>query len=327
MGQEKLEKNKDRAIVRSFRRCLRIVAANILILSTMATTQSWAAAGEQQKTFSSPEAATQAVAAALRKDDRTELLAIFGKDAQGIFTGSGDPIEDKNSVEQFLKSYDQMHRFSHGPDGKLFLIVGAENWPMPIPLDKNSSGWYFDTPYGKQELIYRRIGRNERSTIGTLNAIVVGEHQYYDQNPFKDATKQYARKILSTEGTQDGLYWKTAPGEPDSPIGPLVAEASLQGYRNIKQGQKVPVRGYYFKMLTKQGADAPGGAKDYIVDGKMTGGFAVLAYLAKYRSSGVMTFLVDADGNVMQKDLGLKTSELAEAIDSYNPNKSWDVVQ
>lgn len=327
MGQEKLEKNKDRAILRSFRRCLRIVAANLLILSTMAAAQSWAAADEQQKTFSSPEAATQAVVAGLRKDDRTELLAIFGKDAQGILTGSGDPIEDKNSVEQFLKSYDQMHRFSHGPDGKLFLIVGAENWPMPIPLDKNSSGWYFDTPYGKQELIYRRIGRNERSTIGTLNAIVVGEHQYYDQNPSKDATKQYARKILSTEGTQDGLYWKTAPGEPDSPIGPLVAEASQQGYRDIKQGQKVPVRGYYFKMLTKQGADAPGGAKDYIVDGKMTGGFAVLAYPAKYRSSGVMTFLVDADGDVMQKDLGSKTSELAEAIDSYNPDKSWEVVQ
>jgi Protein of unknown function (DUF2950) len=327
MGQKTLEKNKDQAIVQSLRRCLRIVAANLLILSTMAAAQSWAAADEQQKTFSSPEAATQAVVAALRKDDRTELLAIFGKDAQGILTGSGDPIEDKNSVEQFLKSYDQMHRFSHGPDGKLFLIVGAENWPMPIPLDKNSSGWYFDTPYGKQELIYRRIGRNERSTIGTLNAIVVGEHQYYDQNPSKDATKQYARKILSTEGTQDGLYWKTAPGEPDSPIGPLVAEASQQGYRNIKQGQKVPVRGYYFKMLTKQGADAPGGAKDYIVDGKMTGGFAVLAYPAKYRSSGVMTFLVDADGDVMQKDLGSKTSELAEAIDSYNPDKSWEVVQ
>jgi hypothetical protein len=327
MGQKKLEKNKDRAIAQALRRCLRIVAANLLILSTMAAAQSWAAPDEQQKTFSSPEVATQAVVAALRKDDRTELLAIFGKDAQGILTGSGDPIEDKNSVEQFLKSYDQMHRFSHGPDGKLFLIVGAENWPMPIPLDKNSSGWYFDTPYGKKELTYRRIGRNERSTIGTLNAIVVGEHQYYDQNPAKDATKQYARKILSTEGTHDGLYWKTAPGEPDSPIGPLVAEASLEGYRNIKQGQKVPVRGYYFKMLTKQGANAPDGAKDYIVDGKMTGGFAVLAYPAKYRSSGVMTFLVDADGNVMQKDLGPKTGELAEVIDSYNPGNSWELVQ
>jgi len=327
MNQQNLRQNKARTIVQSLNAIVLTVCAGVLIVSTTTPSQGWAAADQQQKTFSSPEAATQAVAAALRKDDRTELLAIFGKDAQGILTGSGDPIEDKNSVEQFLKSYDQMHRFSHGPDGKLFLIVGAENWPMPIPLDKNSSGWYFDTPYGKQELIYRRIGRNERSTIGTLNAIVVGEHQYYDQNPSKDATKQYARKILSTEGMQDGLYWKTAPGEPDSPIGPLVAEASLEGYRNIKQGQRVPVRGYVFKMLTKQGADASGGAMDYIVDGKMTGGFAVLAYPAKYRSSGVMTFLVDAEGNVMQKDLGPKTSELAEAIDSYNPDSSWEVVQ
>ena len=220
-----------------------------------------------------------------------------------------------------------MHRFSHGPDAKLFVIVGAENWPTPIPLDKNSSGWYFDTAYGKQELIYRRIGRNERSTLATLNAIVAGQHEYYDQNPAKEASKVYARKILSDEGARDGLYWKTAPGEPDSPIGPLVAKASLEGYRRNPQGQPTPVHGYYFKMLTKQGADAPGGAKDYLVDGKMTGGFAVLAYPAKYRSGGVMTFLVDADGDVMQKDLGPKTDELAKAIDSYNPDKSWELVQ
>jgi hypothetical protein len=327
MNQRDLERKEDRTIVQSLRRCALTIGAGLLVLSMTAVAKGWAAADEQQKTFSSPKAATKAMVDALRKDDRTELQAIFGKDAQGILTGSGDPIEDKNSVDQFLKSYDQMHRFSHGPDGKLFLIVGAENWPTPIPLDKNSSGWYFDTPYGKQELIYRRIGRNERSTIGTLNAIVAGQHQYYDQGLSKDPSKEYARKILSDEGTHDGLYWKTGPGEPDSPIGPLVAQASLEGYRNIQQGQKVPVRGYYFKMLTKQGPDAPGGAKDYLVDGKLTGGFAVLAYPAKYRSSGVMTFLVDADGDVMQKDLGPKTDELAKAIDRYNPNKSWELVQ
>ena len=321
MNHRDLEHKEDGTIFQSLCRCVLTIGAGLLILSM--TAQGWAAADEQQKTFSSPEAATQKVVDALRKDDRQELLAIFGKDAQGILTGSGDPIEDKNSVEGFLKSYDQMHRFSRGPDDKLFLIVGAENWPMPIPLDKNSSGWYFDTAYGKQELIYRRIGRNERSTIGTLNAIVAGQHEYYEQTPANDASKQYARKILSDEGTHNGLYWKTASGEPDSPIGPLVAQASSEGYRN----QSMPLRGYYFKMLTKQGADAPGGAKDYLVDGKMTGGFAVIAYPAKYRSSGVMTFLVDADGNVLQKDLGPKTDELAKAMDAYNPDKSWELVQ
>ena len=319
MNRKKLEQKKARTVVQSLRRIVLTVGTSLLILS-MTAAAGWAAADEQQETFSSPEAATQKVVDALRKDDRQELLAIFGKDAQGILTGSGDPVEDKNSVEQFLKSYDQMHRFSRGPDDKLFLIVGAENWPMPIPLDKNSSGWYFDTAYGKEELTYRRVGRNERSTIGTLNAIVAGEHEYYDNNPAKNGDKQYARKILSDEGTRDGLYWKTAPGEPDSPIGPLVAQASLEGYRNIPQGQKVPVRGYFFKMLMKQGANAPDGAKDYVVDGKMTGGFAVLAYPAKYRSSGVMTFLVDADGNVLQKDLGPKTENWLQKIGTYNPD-------
>jgi hypothetical protein len=327
MNQPVLEQKKDRTIWQSLRRIVLTIGASVLILSVTTGSHDWAAADEQQKTFNSPEAATQTMVDALRKDDRPQLLAIFGKDAKGILTGSGDPVEDKNSVQGFLKSYDQMHRFSYGPDGKLFLIVGAENWPTPIPLDKNSSGWYFDTAYGKQELVFWRIGRNERSTIRTLNAIVAGQHEYYHQNPAKDGNKEYARKILSDEGTHDGLYWNTAPGEPDSPIGPLVAQASLEGYRNIPQGQKMPVRGYYFKILTKQGADAPGGAKDYLVDGKMTGGFAVLAYPAKYRSTGVMTFLVNADGNVMQKDLGPKTEELAKAIDAYNPDKSWELTQ
>jgi len=327
MNQQKLLQKKARTVVQSLRRIVLTLCASLLILSITVTSQGWAGAEEGQKTFSSPEAATKAMVDALRSDDRPELVAIFGKKAKGILTGSGDPVEDKNSVQGFLKSYDQMHRFSHGPDAKLFLVVGAENWPTPIPLDKDSSGWYFDTAYGIEELIYRRIGRNERSTIGTLNAIAVGEHEYYDNNPAKNADKQYARKILSDEGTQDGLYWKTAPGEPESPIGPLVAQASLEGYHHIPQGQKMPVRGYFFKMLMKQGSNAPGGAKDYVVDGKMTGGFAVLAYPAKYRSTGVTTFLVDADGNVLQNDLGPKTDELAKAIDSYNPDGSWEPVQ
>jgi hypothetical protein len=196
---------------------------------------------------------------------------------------------------------------------------------MPIPLDKDTTGWYFDTPYGKQELLLRRIGENEISAIRILNAIVAGQHEYYDQTHDTGATKEYAQKILSDEGTHDGLYWKVAADKPESPIGPLVAEASQEGYGENPRGK--PVHGYYFKMLTKQGKDAPAGAKSYVVDGKMTGGFAVLAYPAKYRSSGVMTFLVDTDGNVLQKDLGPKTDELTKAMDSYNPDESWQLAQ
>jgi hypothetical protein len=327
MKHRELEQAKDRTTVQLLRNIAGGLATVLLILSLTVTTQVWAAATEGQKTFNSREAATEALVAALRKRDRPNLVAIFGKDAKGILTGSGDPVEDENSVRKFLDSYDQMHRFSHGPDSKIFLIVGAENWPMPIPLDKGPTGWYFDTAYGKDELNYRRIGRNELSTIGTLNAIVIGQHEYYDNDLAKNPEKQYARKILSDEGTRDGLYWKTASGEPESPIGPLVAQAALEGYHKSPQGLPFPVRGYYFRVLTKQGKDAPGGAKDYMVDGKMVNGFAVLAYPAKYRVSGVMTFLVDDDGNVLQKDLGPKTDELAGAIDSFNPDKSWQPVQ
>jgi hypothetical protein len=326
MKQRGLEQNKDRTIVQSLRRIALRISACLLVLSLTATLQGWAAAAEQQKTFSSPEDAARAMADALRKDDRPDLVAIFGKEAEGILN-SGDPVADKNAVQNFLKSYDQMHRFSHGPDGKLFMIVGAENWPMPIPLDKNSAGWYFDTSYGKEELLFRRIGRNERSAIATLNAIVAGQHEYYDQTHDNGVTKEYAQKILSDQGTHNGLYWKATAGEPESPIGPLVAQASQEGYRANPQGKPIPVWGYYFKLLTKQGKDAPGGAKDYVADGKMTNGFAVLAYPATYRSSGVMTFLVDADGNVMQKDLGPRTDALAKAIDTYDPDKSWQPAQ
>jgi Protein of unknown function (DUF2950) len=238
MDRQTMEQKKDQTNGPYIHRVVVAIFVSLLILGMTENSQGWAASKEQQKTFSSPEAATEEMISALRKDDRQKLLEIFGKDATGILTGSGDPIEDKSSIQSFLKSYDQMHRFSRGPDGKLFLIVGAENWPAPIPLDKNSNGWYFDTAYGREELIFRRIGRNELSTIGTLNAIVAGQREYYDENPANGASKEYARKILSDEGTRDGLYWKTAPDEPESPIGPLVAQASLEGYHNIPQVRK-----------------------------------------------------------------------------------------
>jgi len=329
MKQPGMEQEKDGTIVQSLRGiALRIGASSIILTIALgaAAFQSPTAAAEQPKTFSSPDDAAHAMADALRKDDRPQLLAIFGNESQGLLS-SGDPVADKNSVQNFLKDYDRMHRFSHGPNDELFLVVGAENWPLPIPLKKNSSGWYFDASEGAKELVYRRIGQNERSAIRTLDAIVAGQHEYYGQSHDQGVAQEYAERIMSTGGKQNGLYWKTSASEPQSPIGPLVAQASLEGYRAGAEGKPIPVRGYYFRILTKQGKDAPGGAKDYVADDKMTGGFAVLAYPASYRSSGVMTFLANADGGVLQKDLGPQTGELASAIDSYNPDASWQPAQ
>lgn len=315
----KIEQENDRIVVRSLRAIAMYSAAGLLIVAMIAMRPGRVVAAEQSKTFSSPEAAVHAMVDALRKHDRPELAAIFGNDMEGT-VDSGDPVRDKNLVEGFLRNYDQMHRFSHGRDGKLFLVVGVENWPMPIPLVKSSAGWYFDTAYGKKEIVFRRIGRNERRTIAVLSAIVAAEHEYYNQKHGKDATGQYAQKFLSDEGTHDGLYWKPAAGEPESPIGPLVAQA----VRDVSRSSELPptLNGYYFKILTKQGRDAPGGQRDYIVDGKMTGGFAVIAYPAVHGWSGVMSFLVGPDGKILQTDIGPK-SLLAGNIDSYDPDKDW----
>jgi hypothetical protein len=317
MKQRVLEREKDRTIVQSVFEVARRIGAGFFILSLIVTLEGLAAAAVAQKTFSSPEDAAHAMVDALRKNDRPELISIFGKGSKGLLI-SGDPVSDKNSIQTFLMDYDQMHRFSRGYDGRLYLIVGAENWPMPIPLVKKAEGWCFDTPYGKQELLFERIGENENSAIGILNAIVEAQHEYYDQG----TTKGFAQKIMSDPGTHDGLYWKAATGESESPIGPLVAYASEEGY-HAKAGKPMPVHGYYFKLLTKQGRDAPGGALDYVVDGKMSGGFAVLAYPASYRSSGVMTFVTGADGQVYEKDLGPQTASIASGIMEFDPDQTW----
>jgi hypothetical protein len=280
----------------------------------------------EPKTFSTPEEAAKAMVDALRADNRDALLVIFGDEGKGLLN-SGDPVADKNAVANFLKAYDQMHRFGGGPEGKLVLMVGAENWPVPIPVAKNAAGWYFDTPSGKQELIYRRIGENESSAIRILNAVVAGQHEYFGQTHDGDSTNQYAQKFLSDPGKHNGLFWKVSGSEQESPIGPLVATASEEGYRANPEGKPVPLHGYIFKMLTSQGKGAPGGAKDYLVGGKLTNGFAVLAYPASYRESGVMTFLANADGLILQKDLGPKTKDLVSSMTSYDPDGSWQQAQ
>ena len=268
-----------------------------------------------QKTFSSPEDASNALVTAAQSNDAKALLDIFGPDGKQIVS-SGDDTEDAESRANFVRRYQEMHRLVKEPDGNTILYIGAENWPTPIPLVNNSSSWYFDTETGKKEILYRRIGRNEISTISVCQELAAAQKEY-----FSAQHNEYASEISSDEGQHNGLYWKAAEGETQSPIGPLVAAAFAKG--KTADAAPTPYRGYYYLILTRQGKNSSGGAKSYIVNGKMTGGFAFVAYPAEYRSSGVMTFIVSEDGVVYQKDLGKKTDALAKAMKEYNPNSSW----
>ena len=270
-----------------------------------------------QKTFSSPEDASKALVAAAQSNDEKAMLEILGPDEKQIVS-SGDEIDDANHRANFVKKYQEMHRLVQEPDGTTTLYIGAENWPTPIPLVKKGNSWYFDTAAGRKEILYRRIGRNEMSTILVCQELVGAEKEYRSTHQ-----NEYARKCFSDQGQQNGLYWKAADGGPQSPIGPLVASAVAEGYAKGQEGAATPYRGYHYRILTGQGKNAPGGAKSYIVNGKMTGGFAFVAYPAEYRSSGVMTFIVNEDGVVYQKDLGKNTGVLAKAIKEYNPDSSW----
>jgi len=215
-----------------------------------------------------------------------------------------------------------MHRLLREPDGTVTLYIGAENWPTPIPLVNKGTVWYFDTGAAKKEILFRRIGRNEMSTIAVCRQLAAAQKQYYASQH-----NEYAQKIFSDEGQHDGLYWKAADGEPKSPIGPLIASAVAEGYPKDQNGVPTPFRGYFYRILTRQGKTAHGGAKNYIVNGKMTEGFAFVAYPAEYRSSGVMTFIVGADGVVYQKDLGKKTEAHAKGWTEYNPDSSWQKIE
>ena len=269
-----------------------------------------------QKTFPSAEEAANALVTAAQANDEKIMLQILGPNGEQIVS-SGDENEDANSRANFVKKYREMHRLVKEPDGTTTLYIGAENWPTPIPLVYQRNSWYFDTEAGKQEVLYRRIGRNELSAIRVCQELVAAQKESSAEH------KEYARKIFSDEEQHNGLYWKAAAGEPQSPIGPLVASAVAQGYAPSQPGAPTPYRGYYFHVLTRQGKNAPGGAKNYIVNGKMTDGFAFVAYPAEYRSSGVMTFIVTEDGVVYQKDLGRKTHVLAKGMKEYDPNPSW----
>ena len=269
-----------------------------------------------QKVFASPADAGAAFLEAAKSGDQAALLAIFGPDGKTALF-SGDAVKDKNNLQDFVAAYDQMHRWREIKVGGEVLYVGADNYPFPIPLGKNAAGqWVFDTAAGKDEILARRIGRDELTAIAASSAVADAQAKYFRMQ------KQYAQKFISDEGKKDGLYWPVAAGQTPSPLEDVRDFAKAAGYTNADTKPQ-PFDGYYFRILTRQGDKAKGGAKDYIVNGKMTGGFAVLAYPAEYRNSGIMTFVVDKDGVVYQKDLGEKTVELAQAMAQYDPGDGW----
>jgi hypothetical protein len=290
-------------------------AALAIVLAGCVPAFSWAQQ-PGQKTFPSAEEASSSLVAAMQNKNEKALLQLLGPDGKQIIS-SGDEVEDLHTRADFVQRYLEMHRLVNEPDGTTVLYIGARNWPTPIPLIHSAQGWYFDTEAGKREILYRRIGRNEMSAIRVCQELSAAEHEYYDAQH-----SQYAQAIFSDAGQHNGLYWKVAAGEPQSPIGPLVAHAVAQGYAP-ERAASTPYRGYYFHILTNQGKQAPGGAKQYIVDGKMIAGFAFVAYPAEYRSSGVMTFVVASDGVVYQRDLGKATDAIASSMQTYNPDSAW----
>jgi Protein of unknown function (DUF2950) len=294
---------------------LRLAAVAILVTTCLPAR--FSAQQQGQKTFPSAEDASNALFSAVRSGDEKAMLEILGQDGRQIVS-SGDETEDSENRANFARKYEEMHRLVNEPDGTTSLYIGAENWPTPIPLVNRGHAWYFDTDAGKQEILFRRIGENEISTIRVCEELVEAEKEYHSAQH-----NEYTQKIFSDEGQHNGLYWKAAESEPKSPIGPLLASAVVNGDGRSLEGAPTPFRGYYFHILTRQGKNGPGGAKSYTEGAKLTRGFAFVAFPAEYGSSGVMTFIVGEDGEVYQRDLGKKTVMLAKGMKEYNPNAAW----
>jgi hypothetical protein len=284
-----------------------------------------------QRTYASADEAVAALITAVRAGDRKELLAILGSTADGLIT-SGDPVQDKQSATDFLAAYDAKHSVAKRGADQAELIVGTNDWPLPIPVVQANGRWSFDGAGGIQELINRRVGKNELMTIRTLLGAVAAQQDYFERRKVGTGTGAFAQRILSTPGMTDGLYWDVDQGEAASPLGPLVDQAMDEGYPGavLPGGKPVPYHGYMFRVLKAQGPSGPGGAKSYVRNGEMSGGFAFLAWPASYDNSGVMTFIVGPDGVVYQKDLGTGTARAAAAINAFDPDLTWtriDIVE
>jgi hypothetical protein len=299
----------------------RLTLMLVLYLLSMGAVGVAISAAARQKSFLTPEEGVRGLIEAAQKNDTSTLLEILGPEAKSI-VNTGDAVSDRESREHFVKMYEEAHTLVQSGDAKVVLQIGKDEWPFPIPLIKDSTGWRFDTQEGKAEIRNRRIGRNELDVIQVCLAFVDAQREYYRRNPLNSTLLQYASKFLSTKGKRDGLYWEAPDNEPPSPLGPLVAQARREGYKSAA-GKPVPYHGYYYKMLTGQGPDAPDGAYDYVVRGKMIGGFALVAYPAQYGVSGIMTFIVNHDGVVYEKDFGPNTAATAQSMTKFNPDKTW----
>ena len=300
-------------------RLLRIFTYVSLIASMFSFATTSTASAEQS--FKTADAAVDALVSAARSNDRKALMEILGRGSSDIVS-SGDPVADTASYQRFVSAYDAKHQLSMEGDNKAIMIIGQEDYPFPIPIVRENGTWRFDTGAGREEIIYRRIGANELDTIQTSLAYVDAQNDYAEKDRTGAGKGVYAQHMVSSPGKKDGLYWPDVQGEDQSPLGELAAEAAKQGYR-VGAG-RIPYHGYYYKILMKQGAAAPGGELDYVVNGKMIGGFALVAYPAQYRNSGVMTFIVNHNGQVYQKDLGPHTTAIAEKMTSFNPDKTWE---
>jgi hypothetical protein len=295
-----------------------------VLVSTLGTASIGLAAEAKQQTFATPEEAVKALMTAAKAGDTKAMLGVLGPGSRDIVQ-SGDAVADKTGRERFVKAYEEANKLVKFGDAKAVLSMGKDDWPFPIPIVKDAAGWRFDAKQGREEILNRRIGRNELSAIQAVQAYVDAQREYYLRNPQNDKLLHYAQKIISSQDKRDGLYFPTKTGERPSPLGPGFDSARAQGYEKGKEaaGKPVPYHGYHYRVLKSQGPDAPGGAYDYVAQGKMIGGFALVAWPAAYANSGVMTFIVNHDGAVYEKDLGPETAALAPKITRFNPDGSW----
>lgn len=277
---------------------------------------------ESPPTWSTPQAALEAFVAAAKSGDADRMVAVLGPKSRPIVS-SGDPVADQQALQVFLAALEERVFYQHHGEQKVIVNVGFQNWPMPIPLVRTGKAWGFDSAAGLEEMLNRRIGRNELAAMETLMALVEAQLDYYGQDFDQDEVVEYAARIVSSEGQRDGLYWPVAQGQETSPLGPLVARAQQEGYSS----QGAPYHGYYYRILTGQGPEARGGAYSYLANGHMVGGFAVVAWPAEYGNSGLTTFLVNTNGLIWQKDLGPQTDTLCRAMTTYNPDKTWTQVR
>ncbi len=294
----------------------------ILSLALIAMAPVAQAATAAQKSFASPETGITALVEAVKANDQPMLRGILGPHGKKLIS-SGDTVADQQSREAFIKAYNEANKIVFEGETQAVLVIGQDEWPMPIPLVKSPAGWHFNSPQGEKEILTRRIGRNELAAIQVCLAIVDAAHEYAALDVDGDRIPEYAPQFVSTPGKHDGLYWQTKENEPPSPLGPLLAAATREGYTDSVSKPLAPYHGYFYRILTKQGSDAPGGAHDYLIRGHMIGGFAVIAYPARYGVSGIMSFLVNQDGVVYEQNLGKNTTAIASKMTTFNPDASW----